>query len=316
MLVFDKKTDTNARQNWRKITGLESVTPLKDAESKEPILKDTNAVYWGGGLGQSLVGGTNCDACKTDNKVDTGGGGDGGGDDGGGDDGGGDDGGTDNSNKPDAPSIIGQLECLPDVDEDGNIIYDSPECCGGGGSGDGYTNITANYNYYAGMNGEECVAFRGTVNFTVQGNLTSQEITQMVANVGAKKAIKMTDCMESLISYLLTTVRDGCSGDMTETIINCVMARIDDFIERILRADTGSVNSSFYFNLGIFKGVVVECQKPHEFKGYCNFGRADLYSRTKWSKTNTAEPTNNGKTYYRVGSGENAFLVECPNRGE
>ena len=311
MLVFDKKTDTNARQNWRKIAGLENVNPLKDAESKQPILKDTNAVYWGGGLGQSLVGGTNCDACKTDNKVDTGGG-----DDGGGDDGGGDDGGTDNPNKPDAPSIIGQLECLPDVDADGNIIYDSPECCSGGGSGEGYTNITANYNLYANMNGEECVAFRGTVNFSMQGNLTSQEIEQMVANVGAKKASKMTDCMESLISYLLTTVRDGCSGDMAETIINCVMARIDDYIERILRADTGSVNSSFYFNLGIFKDAVIECQKPPEFSGYCNFGRADLYCRITWSKTNTAEPTNNGKTYYRVGSGENAFLVECPNGGE
>ena len=306
MLVFDKKTDTNARQNWRKIAGLENVTPLKDAESKQPILKDTNAVYWGGGLGQSLVGGTNCDACKTDNKVDTGGG----------DDGGGDDGGTDNPNKPDAPSIIGQLECLPDVDADGNIIYDSHECCSGGGSGEGYTNITANYNLYANMNGEECVAFRGTVNFSMQGNLTSQEIEQMVAKVGAKKASKMTDCMESLISYLLTTVRDGCSGDMTETIINCVMARFDRFIERILQADTTPYNNSFYFNLGIFKDVVIECQNPPEFSGYCNFGTADLYCRITWSKTNAAEPTNNGKTYYRVGSGENAFLVECPNGGE
>lgn len=315
MLVFDKKADTNARQNWRKIAGLESVTPLKDAESKEPILKDTAAVYWGGGLGQSLVGGTNCDACKTDNKVDTGGGGDGGSGDGGSGDDGGDDsgGGTDT---PKAPSIIGQMECLPDVDADGNIIYDSPDCCGGGGSGDGYTNITANYNYYAKMNGEECVAFRGTVNFSMQGKLTSQEIAQMVANVGAKKASKITDCMESVISYLLSTVNGGCSGDMTETIINCTMARLDDFIERILRADTGSVNNSFYFNLGIFRGVVVECQKPPEFSGYCNFGRADLYSRVTWSSSKTAEPTNNGKTYYRVGSGENGFLVECPNRGE
>ena len=299
MLVFDKKVDTNARQNWRKIAGLESVTPLKDAESKAPILKDTNAVYWGGGLGQTLVGGTNCDACKTDNKVDTGGG----------DGGDGGDGGTDT---PDAPSIIGQMQCLPDVDADGNIIYDSPECCNGG-SGDGYTNITANYNLYANMNGTECVGARETVNFTIRGNLTSQEVAQIVANVGAKKAAKMTDCMESLISYLLTTVRDGCSGDMTETIINCTMARIDDFIERIMMASTDSANSSFYFNLGILRGVVAECQKPPEFSGYCNFGSADLICRITYSSTHTAEPTNNGKTYYRVGSGDGAFLVECPN---
>lgn len=311
MLVFDKKTDTNARQNWRKIAGLENVNPLKDAESKAPILKDTNAVYLGGGLGQSLVGGTNCDACKTDNKVDTGGG-DGGNSGDGGDGGDSGGGGTDT---PDAPSVIGQMQCLPDVDADGNIIYDSPDCCGGGGSGDGYTNITANYNLYAKMGDTECVGSRETVNFTMPGNLTGQEVAQMVANVGAKKASKLADCMDSVVSYLLTTVKDGCSGDMTETIVNCTMARFDDYIEQILRADTGSVNSSFYFNLSISRGIVVECQKPPEFSGYCNFGSADLYCRISFSSTRTAEPTNNGKTYYRVGSGENAFLVEC-KRGE
>ena len=306
MLVFDKKADTNARQNWRKIAGLESVTPLKDAESKEPILKDTNAVYWGGGLGQSLVGGTNCDACKTDNKVDTGGGGDGGGDDGGDD-------GNNNTGTPDAPSGISQMQCLPDVDADGNIIYDSHDCCTSGG-GEGYTNIAATYNLYAQMGDTECVGARETVNFTMRGRLTTQEVQQIVANVGAKKASKMTNCIESIVSYLLTTVRDGCSGDMTETIINCTMARIDDFIERILRADTGSVHNSFYFNLGIFRGAIPACEKPPEFSGSCNFGRADLYCRITWSSTHTAEPDNNGKAYYRVGSGESAFLVECPNR--
>ena len=307
MLVFDKKTDTNARQNWRKIAGLEDVHPLKDAESKPPILKDTNAVYWGGGLGQSLVGSNNCDACKTDNKVDTGGGGDNGGDGGG--DGGGD---------TPAPSVIGTMECLPDVDTDGNIIYDSPDCCRGGGDGDGYTNITANYNIYAQMGENECVASRETVNFTMSGNMTGQDVAQMVANVGAKKAGKMADCLEAVISYLLTTVRDGCSGDMTETIINCVMARFDGFIERILRANTSSVNSSFYFNLDISRGVIAECNKPANFDGWCNFGTAILYCRVSYTSTHTAEPANNGKTYYRVGSGDNAFVVECKgaNDGE
>lgn len=309
MLVFDKKVDTDARQNWRKIAGLENVNPLKDAESKPPILKDTNAVYWGGGLGQSLVGGNNCDACKTDNKVDTGGGNDGG------NDGGGDNGGNDDIP---SPSVIGTMQCLPDVDADGNIIYDSPDCCSGGGDGDGYTNITANYNIYAQMGENECVASRETVNFTIPGNLTSQEVQQMVANVGAKKAGKMADCLESVIAYLLTTVRDGCSGDMTETIINCVMARFDGFIARILQSNTSPSNNSFYFNNDIFRGVTKECAKPSNFEGWCNFGTASLYCRISYSSTHTEEPVNNGKIYYRVGSGENAFLVECKggNDGE
>ena len=303
MLVFDKKTDTNARKKWRKIAGLEDVSPLKGAESKAPILKDTNAVYWGGGLGQSLVGVNNCDACKTDNKVDTGGGD-------GGDDGS-DDGSDDGGDMP-SPSITGGNLCVSSVDpDDGFIIVDSQECCPVvdlKDDGEKYTNIIININeYIQDAYIDTSGAIRETIAFTLPGEHSYSEINAMYGNLVASKTNGWAEILPALIEEQLRN-SSACS-EHYETIynetLNCGLKRLKLFQE-ITR------NGNWYFNLLIApQNGLGECDN---FTYTCNTNRIDLYQRSSLtvSVSATASSPVIDTVYYAVYDEQgNMSLVKC-----